>query len=63
MQAPASLLYFFPVLWWAESLISHDRTQMNIQRNPAQVGRRKAPGVIARVLRTPGTLAFPGLAR
>jgi hypothetical protein len=36
-----------------------DRT---IHRNPAQAGRH-APGVIARVLRTPRTLAFPGPAR
>jgi hypothetical protein len=38
------------------------RTQMIIQRNLAQTGRQ-APGVIARALRTPGTLAFPGFAR
>jgi hypothetical protein len=39
-----------------------DRTQMTFNRNFAQTGSQ-APGVIARVLRTPGTLAFPGLAR
>jgi hypothetical protein len=36
-----------------------DRT---IHRNRAQAGRQ-APGVIARVLRTPRTLAFPGSTR
>jgi hypothetical protein len=36
-----------------------DRT---IHRNPAQAGRQ-APGVIARVLLTTRTLAFPGPAR
>jgi hypothetical protein len=35
---------------------------MTNYRNPAKTGRQ-APGVIARVLCTPGTLAFPGLAR
>jgi hypothetical protein len=43
-------------------LIEIDRAQMNTYRNPAQTGRQ-APGVIARALRTPRTLAFPGLAR
>jgi len=43
-------------------LIEIDRTQMNTTRNPAQTGRQ-APGVIARALRTPRTLAFPGHAR
>jgi hypothetical protein len=35
---------------------------MIIQRDLAQTGRQ-VPGAIARVLRTPRTLAFPGLAR
>ena len=42
--------------------IETDRAQMNTTRNPAQTGRQ-APGVVARALRTPRTLAFPGLAR
>jgi hypothetical protein len=36
--------------------------ERTIHRNPAQAGRQ-APGVVARVLRTPETLAFPGHAR
>jgi hypothetical protein len=40
----------------------HDRTQMTFSRNLAQSGAQ-APGVIARVLRIPGTLAVPGFAR
>jgi hypothetical protein len=43
--------------------LNHDRTQMKIQRKLAPTGRRQAPGESARVLRIPGTLAFPGLAR
>lgn len=39
-----------------------DRTQMTFNHNFAQTGSQ-APGVIARVLSTPGTLAFLGLAR
>jgi hypothetical protein len=39
-----------------------DRTQMNIHRKFAQAGSQAA-GVIARVLRTPRTLAFPGHTR
>jgi hypothetical protein len=35
---------------------------MIIHRDLAPTGRQ-APGAIARVLRTPGTLAFPGYAR
>jgi hypothetical protein len=35
---------------------------MTFNRNLAQAGSQ-APGVIARVLRTPRTLAFPGHAR
>ncbi len=44
------------------NFIEIDRAQMNTSRHPAQTGRQ-APGVIARALRTPRTLAFPGLAR
>jgi hypothetical protein len=49
---------------WSEliSTTETDRAKMNFYRNPAQTGRQ-APGVIARALRTPRTLAFPGLAR
>jgi hypothetical protein len=39
-----------------------DRTHMTIHRDFAHTGRQ-APGAIARVLRTPRTLAFPGSAR
>jgi hypothetical protein len=42
--------------------IEIDRAKMNTYRNPAQTGRQ-APGVVARALRTPRTLAFPGFAR
>jgi hypothetical protein len=35
---------------------------MNFTRNSTQTGRQ-APGVVARALRTPRTLAFPGSAR
>src|SRR5688500_14114996 len=59
----AGLLYFFSMLWSVLTLlIEIDRAQMNTYRNPAQTGRQ-APGVVARALRTPRTLAFPGLAR
>jgi hypothetical protein len=44
------------------NFIEIDRAQMNTYRNPAPTGRQ-APGVVARALRTPRTLAFPGLAR
>jgi len=40
-------------------LDSIDGTQMTIPRNFTQAGAQ-TPGVIARVLRTPRTLAFPG---
>jgi hypothetical protein len=40
-----------------------DRAQMTFPRNPAKKTGHQAPGVIARALRTPRTLAFPDLAR
>jgi hypothetical protein len=55
-------IIFFYAMVDVELLHCIDRTQMNLTRNLTQAGA-KALGGIARVLRTPGTLAFPARTR
>jgi len=57
-----ALFFFYAMVGVDFNSLKIDRAKMNTDRNPAQTGRQ-APGVVARALRTPRTLAFPGLAR